>query len=246
MAQVAIVTGSSSGIGKATVECFLQHGWVVYGFDIQKPSISHDDFISVSCDVTNIDAINHAISDLIQSVQHVDALVCNAGVHFSATILESTEEDFQRLIDINIKHHFFMTQKILPYMLHQKKGSIVYVGSDQTLVGKKHSALYGLTKSALNGLAKTTAIDYADQGIRANVVAAGTVETALYHHAVEKHAAESGKVLADIHHAENQEQPIGRIGQPEEVARLIYFLCSDDSAFITGAVIPIDGGYTAR
>ncbi len=131
-------------------------------------------------------------------------------------------------------------------MVANKKGAVVFVGSDQTLIAKSNSAIYGATKAALGSLSKTTAIDYAPHGIRSNIVAVGTTDTPLYQKAINNYCMRTGNNAEEVHAAEAREQPIGRIGQPEEVADLIYFLCSDKSNFITGAIIPIDGGYTAK
>ncbi|MCD6047966.1 MAG: family oxidoreductase [Gammaproteobacteria bacterium] len=244
--KTVVISGGSSGIGAATAQRFLQENYLVFNLDIQRPLFQHPHLHFIYCDLTSIQAIAHAMEKISEKVSTIEALVCSAGVHFSANILDSSEADFDRIVDINLKSCFFLTQAILPFMIKKNQGAIVYVGSDQTLVAKKNSAIYGLTKAALGNLAKSTALDFAQYQIRANLVAAGTIETPLYHHAIRNYCERTGVAIEAIHQAEGLEQPLGRVGQPEEVANFIYFLCSDQAKFITGTVLPIDGGYTAK
>jgi len=124
-------------------------------------------------------------------------------------------------------------------------GAIVIVASDQAIIAKNNSFAYNLTKHALASIAKTTALDYASFNIRANALCPGTIETPLYHQAIDKYCAASGADKASVHQEEASLQPLGRLGQPEEVASFAYFLASDDASFITGSLQTIDGGYTA-
>ena len=186
------------------------------------------------------------MNEISKSTHHIDALVCNAGIDFSSNIETTTEDDFDKVVAINLKGCFFLTQAILPFMKKQNSGSIVFVGSDQTTIGKRNSAIYGATKTALGSLAKTTALDYAEYGIRSNLVAAGTIDTPLYQTAVKNYCIKSGANIQDVHKDEAKELPVNRLGNPHEVANLIYFLCSDETAFMTGGIYPIDGGYTAK
>ncbi|MFA6037425.1 MAG: SDR family oxidoreductase [Legionellales bacterium] len=244
--KTLVISGGSDGIGKATVERFCQAGYHCLILDIKEPKVKIPNTQFFLCDVANTEQIQATIEKIKESHSSVDALVCNAGVHFSATIQETSPETFDKIMNINFRGSFFLTQAILPLMLTQKKGAIVFVGSDQTIIVKPHSAIYAATKAALGSLARTTAIDYAQQGIRSNLVAAGTIDTSLYQSAVQRYCDKTGAEPSIVHISEGNEQPIGRIGKPEEVAHLIYFLCSDEAGFITGGIYPIDGGYTAR
>lgn len=246
MNKIAIISGGSSGIGLATAQKFSENGYTVYSLDINTPQINVQNLVHIYCDIAKVSDIKHAANVISNSTSTINALVCNAGIHYSNTIEATTENDFDRVMAINLKGSFFLTQTFLPFMKKQKAGAIVFVGSDQSLISKKNSAIYGATKAALASLAKSTALDYADFGIRSNLVAVGTVDTPLYQTAIKNYCAKTGVDIDDVHQMEAQQQPLNRIGLPHEVANLIYFLCSDEAAFITGAIYPIDGGYTAQ
>ncbi len=244
--KTLVISGGASGIGWATVQRFSKAGYYCFILDIKAPPSRLDASEFIECDVTRVEKITAAIKVISQKSAGVDALVCNAGVHYSATILDTHEDAFNKVLNINFSSAFFLTQSVLPLMIAQNKGAIVFVGSEQSVIAKPHSAIYGASKAALASLARTTALDYAKQGIRSNVVAVGTVDTPLYQAAVARYCEKTGASIAEVHALEANEQPLGRIGQPHEVAELIYFLCSDEASYITGGIYPIDGGYTAR
>jgi 2-keto-3-deoxy-L-fuconate dehydrogenase len=131
-------------------------------------------------------------------------------------------------------------------MCAANNGAIILMASDQALIAKHNSFAYNLSKSALASMAKTTALDYAKYNIRVNAVCPGTIETPLFHQAIAKYVAQSGRDIDEVHQEEAAQQPLGRLGQPQEVADLCYFLASDKAKFITGSLQLIDGGYTAQ
>ena len=137
-------------------------------------------------------------------------------------------------------------QSVLPIMKTQNNGAIVLIASDQAIIGKKNSFAYNLTKHALASMAKTTALDYATFNIRANAVCPGTIETPLFHNAIDAYCKNSGANKAQTVAEEAALQPLNRLGQADEVAALVNFLVSDDASFITGSLQSIDGGYTAQ
>jgi 2-keto-3-deoxy-L-fuconate dehydrogenase len=124
-------------------------------------------------------------------------------------------------------------------------GAILYIASEQALVAKTNSFAYNLSKHALASMAKTTALDYAKYNIRANALCPGTIETPLYHNAIDRYCKQSGAGKIQVHAEEAAAQPLGRIGQPEEVAAMAFFLASDEASFVTGSLQVMDGGYTA-
>jgi NAD(P)-dependent dehydrogenase (short-subunit alcohol dehydrogenase family) len=243
---VCIVTGGSFGIGYAVCEKFLEKGYQVINLDIKNNNEQSELIRWVHCDMSKPQEVVKAIQAVITNYGRVDTLVSNAGMHFSATIEDTSQEDFDRVFNLNVKGAIAATQAVLPQMKSQKSGVILYISSEQALVAKHNSFAYNLTKSALASMAKTTALDYAKYQIRANAVCPGTIETPLYHQAINNYVAKSGADINQVHAEEAALQPIGRLGQATEVAAFTYFLACDDAKFITGSLQVIDGGYTAQ
>lgn len=240
MQKIALVTGGSKGIGLAIINKFMAHGYQVFNLDI----VHGDAGIFKSCDMSNMEQVSSTIQSIIEEVGQIDVLICNAGIHFSANIEQTTEHQFDRVFAINVKGAYGAIQNTLGVMKAQNKGAIVVIASDQAIIGKTNSFAYNLSKHALASIAKTTALDYAKYNIRVNALCPGTIETPLYHHAIDKYCAESGADKTQVHQEEAALQPLGRLGQPEEVANYAYFLASEEASFITGSLQTIDGGYT--
>lgn len=243
---VCIVTGGSFGIGYAVCEKFLEQGYQVINLDIKNNHEQSELIHWVHCDMSLPQEVIKAIQAVITHYGRVDTLVSNAGMHFSATIEDTSQEDFDRVFNLNVKGAIAATQAVLPQMKVQNSGVILYISSEQALVAKHNSFAYNLTKTALASMAKTTALDYAKYQIRANAICPGTIETPLYHQAINNYVAKSGADINQVHAEEAALQPIGRLGQAAEVAAFTYFLASDDAKFITGSLQVIDGGYTAQ
>lgn len=241
MKKTCIVTGGSSGIGLSVVKLFLKNGYHVFNLDLQPSEIGQ----FRQCDITNLEQVTQIINHIAQD-HNIDVLVSNAGIHFSATIENTSEAELDKVFSINVKGAYAATKAVLPYMKANQQGAIILISSEQALVGKPNSFAYSLTKSALASMAKTTALDYAAFNIRANAVCPGTIETPLYHDAIDNYCRRTGANKADIHKEEAALQPLGRLGQPEEVAELVLFLASDKAKFITGSLQVIDGGYTTQ
>ncbi|MDP4536707.1 SDR family oxidoreductase [Alkalimonas collagenimarina] len=242
MQKVAVVTGGSNGIGYAIVKRLEAENYQVVNLDIQPSDAGH----YIECDVSQVSAVKAAIEQVIAKYGRVDVLISNAGKHLSATIEDTSEAMLDELLALNVKGAFAAVQAVLPQMKQQQQGAIVLMASDQALIAKRSSFAYNLTKAALASMAKTTALDYAEYGIRCNAVCPGTIETPLYHAAIERYCQKSGRNPTEVHAEEAAEQPLGRLGQPEEVAALVSFLVSAEAAFITGSLQLIDGGYTAQ
>jgi NAD(P)-dependent dehydrogenase (short-subunit alcohol dehydrogenase family) len=254
MKRNIVISGASSGIGLAIAQRFIQSGDCVFNLDIKPPIDATieklDTYVSntyVECDLRDHDQVVKAIG-MIESRHPINVLISNAGMHYSANIENTSEEDFMSVFNLNVKGAYSMTQAALSGMRVRKKGVILFIGSDQSLVGKPSSFAYNLTKHCLSSMAKTTALDYANYNIRANVLCPGTVDTPLYQKAISAYCAKNTDAvnIDEVHKEEALMQPLGRIGKPEDVAALAFFLASDEASFITGSAYSVDGGYTAK
>ncbi|MFT5676342.1 MAG: 2-keto-3-deoxy-L-fuconate dehydrogenase [Paraglaciecola sp.] len=243
---VCIVTGGSFGIGQAVCEKFLAQGYQVVNLDIQSNTLLSPKIQWLECNVALVSQVEAAISKVAAQYGRVDALISNAGIHFSANIENTSEQDLDDIFAINVKGAYAAIRAVLPSMKNQKSGAILLMASDQALIAKHNSFAYNLSKAALASIAKTTALDYARYNIRANAVCPGTIETPLYHKAIDSYVARSGEDKAQVHAQEAALQPLGRLGQANEVAELCYFLAGDQATFITGSLQLIDGGYTTQ
>jgi short-subunit dehydrogenase len=242
--KIAIITGASSGIGQATKIKLREKGALVYNLDLFNDE-PNDEFY-IHCDVSNFDSVKQSVDQIFNKHQKLDFLFANAGIHLVGNIEETKIEDFENVLSVNLKSVFYTLKAALPYMRIQSKGSIVLMGSDQSLVGKGKSAVYGLTKGAIGQLTKSTAIDYAEHNIRVNCICPGTIETPLLNNAVEGFIKRTNLEKDSILETLKKAQPINRIAQPYEVANVVCFLLSDDASFITGSLYSVDGGYTCQ
>lgn len=240
MEKTLIITGGSSGIGESIANTFEKAHYKVFNLDIKEGKYG----THVPCDITHQTSVINAISD-ISSENTIDTVISNAGIHFSGSIENTSSEDFDRVFSINVKGAFYLTQACLPHM-KEKGGALIYIASDQALIAKGNSFAYNLSKHALASMAKTTALDYSAFNIRANAICPGTIETPLYHDAIERYCKNAGLSKNVVHQEEEAMQPLGRLGQPYEVAAYALFLASEEASFITGSLQVIDGGYTAR
>jgi hypothetical protein len=241
MKRVCVITGGSSGIGLSIAKLFVDNDYRVFNLDIIASTVGEFHH----CDVSNVAQVRQVISAIAD--QHtINVLISNAGVHFSATIEKTSEADLDNVFNLNVKGAYAAISAVLPSMKQNRDGTIIVMSSDQALIAKPNSFAYNLSKTALASIAKTTAIDYASFNIRANAVCPGTIETPLYHQAIDQYCTKSGANPAEVHQQEANLQPLQRLGQPEEVAELVLFLASDKAKFITGSLQVIDGGYTAQ
>lgn len=239
MTKTLVITGASSGIGLAIAKRFISANYDVFNLDLVAGEYGQ----FYACDVTDHKHVHKIIQDIAKT-NRIDVLISNAGMHYSANIENTSEADFIRVLNLNVKGAYSITQAVLPFMKTNKSGVVLYIGSDQSTVGKPNSFVYNLTKHALASMAKTTALDYAAYNIRANTLCPGTIETPLYHKAINEYCLKAGANPDEIHAEEAAMQPLGRIGQADDVAAMALFLASEDASFITGSLQAIDGGYT--
>jgi NAD(P)-dependent dehydrogenase (short-subunit alcohol dehydrogenase family) len=245
--KIIIITGGASGIGAATAQLFSQEGAQVYILDKKKtpptlPATIH----YLQTDVSNAEQVQQAVAQIHAQQRVIDYLFCNAGVHLFANIEESSVTAIQQVLATNLLGTIYCLQQVLPYMKQQQAGSIVLMASDQAFIAKEQCAVYGASKAAIAQLAKSTALDYAAYGIRVNCVCPGTIDTPMYQRVIQQFEEKAGVSENDMRARVAASLPLKRVGQAEEVAQVVRFLCSDAASFMTGALVNVDGGYTIQ
>jgi NAD(P)-dependent dehydrogenase (short-subunit alcohol dehydrogenase family) len=236
--KVALVTGAAQGIGKAIAERFSKEGAVVVATDVKAPPAGKPaggiEFHML--DVTVPEDWSRVVDAMLAKHKRIDALVNNAGIVFSyAPIHETSLEDWDKVVGVNQKGTFLGMRAVLPAMIKQHGGSIINISSIWGVVGASGVAAYQAAKGAVRTMTKNAAITYAKHNIRANSIHPGIIWTPLIE-AQDKAITDS--LVADT--------PLGRLGQADEIASGALFLASDESAFVTGIELPIDGGILAK
>lgn len=246
--KVALVTGGASGIGKATAVLFALEGAAVTVFDIRSEGEGVVEEIVraggralfVRGDVTRATDCTGAVQKTVQTFGRVDVLFNNAGIIRRASILDTTEEDWDRVMAVNVKSIFLMSRAAIPVMARQGGGVIVNTASGWGLVGGKDAASYCASKGAVVNLTRAMAVDHVAQGIRVNCVCPGDTDTPMLREEARQLGEDERRFLVG-----SAERPMGRMGRPEEIAHAVLFLASDDASFVTGAPLVVDGGGTA-
>jgi NAD(P)-dependent dehydrogenase (short-subunit alcohol dehydrogenase family) len=248
--KVAIVTGAASGIGRATAILFAREGARLVLNDIDAQGLealmiqmASEGACAVAGNVADESTARQLANESISAFGHIDILVNNAGVHFVKDITEMSVGEWDRLMDVNLKSMFLCCKYVIPHMLKQNKGSIVNLASISSFVGQEMNGAstfaYNVTKAGALQLTKSLATRYAADGIRVNCVCPGNVETNILKRATPDEVAEFWREAS-------RSEPIGRNAQAAEIANAILFLASDESSFVTGSPLIVDGGYLAR
>ena len=238
--KVAVVTGGASGIGLATTKKLLSEGANVVILDLKMDEEIINSLggnsLYLKCDVSNEENVKNCIEEIIKKFNHIDYLVANAGIGGSASKPhEVSMDEWNKVISVNQTGIFLLNKYVINEMLKSGKGAVVNTSSMYGLVGSTTSFAYSASKGAINQMTRSLALTYARDNIRVNAIAPGYVDTPIL-----------SMVPDNIKEAMGNELPIGRLGKDTEIANLICYLLSDDASFITGAIIPIDGGFTAK
>ncbi|WP_369143615.1 SDR family NAD(P)-dependent oxidoreductase [Streptomyces sp. R44] len=239
--RVCVITGAASGIGRATAERFVREGARVVATDIDADRLAGVAGVTpVVGDVSREEDARRMIDTAVERFGRLDVLVANAGVIPLLSVTEAEAADFDRVMAVDGRGMFLTCKYAIEAMLVTGGGAIVCTSSISGVAGQARQAVYGPAKFVATGLTKHLAVEWAEHGIRVNAVAPGTIET----ERVAAARVEPGgpEYLAEIVGA----HPMGRFGTPEEVAAAILFLASEEASFITGAILPVDGGYLAR
>jgi NAD(P)-dependent dehydrogenase (short-subunit alcohol dehydrogenase family) len=241
--KVAIVTGAASGVGRETTRLLAERGASVVAVDLD-PSVhalAGDAVSALEGDAALGATADRAVEAAVSRWGRVDVLVNNAGTIVSKPIRDTTEEDLDRVLAVNVKSTFLHSRAAIPVMERQGSGAIVSTASISGVVGLPNQSAYCASKGAVVMLTKQLAVECAGAGIRVNAVAPGAIDTPFLHRLLEP-LEDPEAVVAAI----KAEHPLARLASAEEVARSIVFLASDEASFITGTVLMVDGGFTAR
>lgn len=237
----ALITGGASGIGEATARTFSEAGAQVFIVDLNGERAQHvarsiGNARPFTCDITD----ETQVERLFRSIIALDILINSAGIGMVGSIEETDLAELQRLFRVNVDGTFLVTKAAIP-LLAKVRGSVLNIGSVAGLVGIKRRFAYCATKGAIIAMTRQLAVEYPTQ-LRVNCIAPGTVDTPFVEGYLEKyHRHEKEKVRLEL----NERQPLGRLGQPQEIANLALYICSQEADFMNGSVVTIDGGWTA-
>ena len=240
--QIALITGGTGGIGEACVRLFASKGWSVLFLTSSQPEKAaaltaelRASGASVDwrqCDLRDPAQVKASIHDLMTTWHHVDLLINNAGVSFTGLLTDMSDEDWDRVFDINVRAAFLLSRELLPGMISRQQGSIINISSMWGETGASCEVAYSASKAALIGFTKALAKEAGPSGIRVNCITPGVIDTRMNAHLSE----------ADLDDLKDC-TPLGRIGTPEDVAKAALFLAESGSSFITGQVLGVNGGF---
>ena len=248
--KVCIVTGGASGIGLATCEVFVREGAKVVIADrdlaaadkaVAALTQKGGQAMAVQCDVSNADSVAGMVQATVAAHGRLDVIVNNAGYGIAGSLSETSDEDWEALMGVNVRGVFLCCKHAIKQMQKNGGGTIVNVASVVAAVGIRNRAAYVASKGAVAAMTRSIALDYVASHIRCNAIAPGTIDTPYYTEILAK-AADPVAIRKGL----EARQPMGRLGTPEEIANGILFLASDESAFATGSILTLDGGMTAQ
>lgn len=238
--KVAVVFGGARGIGLATVKEFVAEGATVFSSDIREPAEIVDGARQSLVDATDERQVGEFVRGVAAETGRIDVLFNNVGIHLGKPLVDTTLAEFDDIFALNVRAAFLGTRAVLPHMIANKAGSIVTTSSNGGVMGRPGDPVYNATKHALVGLTKSIAVAHAHQGIRANTVNPGAIDTDML-----RGTLASPEDFEAKQHQLTASTPAARVGEAWEVAKAVVFLASDESRFINGVALPIDGAKAA-
>ncbi len=248
--KVALVTGAASGIGRGIALKFAQEGAKVGVLDlglepcqkvVDEIKQTGAEAVALAADIRQESAVTKAVNNLREQFGLISVLVNNAAIMPTGAVHETSLEDFENCIGVNLRGTYLVSKAVIPQMLEAKKGSIIHMASGTGILGLPGLAIYSATKGALIALTRAMSTDYARQGIRVNSVSPGTIDTPMLAKFLNEQSQPDyyRKLFDEMH-------PLGRVGRIDEVANVFVFLASDQASFVTGANYTVDGGLTVK
>ncbi|WP_276500319.1 SDR family NAD(P)-dependent oxidoreductase [Terrimonas pollutisoli] len=238
--KIAVITGGGSGLGFAITKKFVDEGIhsIIIGRDEKKLAEAKNELgelcYPVPCDISNLKSIPGLIDGIIKQFGHIDILVNNAGINMKKDFTEVTDEEFQLVLTTNLCSVFAISREVTKHMLSKGKGSIINISSMAAQYGIPLVVAYSASKTAIEGMTRAMAVELSPKGIRVNAIAPGFIVTAMTDAALNADPERKAKVFSRT--------PMGHMGQPSDIAETAFFLAGDSSKYITGVVLPVDGG----
>lgn len=257
--KVVVITGAATGIGAATARKFAQEGYALILGDINVTALAEtvaalegptgtklplNQVLAVRCDVTDKESIKAMIAAGVEKFGHIDYLFANAGIHRNNSIMTILDEELELMVRTNVFGAVYTIQAVIPHLIAQGGGAILINCSDQWFIGKKNNFGYGLTKGALGQITRSLAAELGEHHIRVNAICPGTIDTPIAQNALGKYAQRVGMTLEEAYQEERELFTLKRLGTPEEVAEMAFFILVK-ATFSTGSHFAIEGGISA-